>query len=618
MMNKKIVFLLLVFSTGAIMMLADIIFLLSFHYPPSSLVSRFSIPAFIFMIIYCVLLGRNGKCFGAEYFKDLNNDTFTANIKKLGAIPIKLIAMNVALHVAFLSITFYAGDYLGVDPMNKTPLYMAALSFGMLIGTFVYVISDGMVSKSLLSHNFDTYPRDLRENRQSLKSMIIPLAAGIMSLIFGCSVAMLGIIQAGGHMEDMNSGAWMLIFVPIIVFAFCIILLTVSLKGNTKRIYASVVEQLENLSSDKKDLTRRITLCSIDEVGTITGMVNTLCEQLSRAIKDIKSGQKKLANAGTHLDEDSKNVAKAINEISDFSEIVVNKSHEQIESVKTSSKIVHEIGDLIEILEKSVAAQTNSMTQGSAAVEEMVGNISSIGTVTERMATQFKTVSEASENGIRIQTESRERIKKIVEQSQALQAANKMIATIASQTNLLAMNAAIEAAHAGEMGRGFSVVADEIRKLAENSSRESHKIGIELKEVVSTISEIVKDAESSGKAFTEVSRLINETDKLVIEVDHAIHEQKTGANQVLESLKAMNEINSHVADHSHKMSKDNEVMLREVKALHDSAEEVTSHMKDINKDIKKINEGAKDIAKQANVSKTSIEMISAIADGFEV
>jgi methyl-accepting chemotaxis protein len=248
----------------------------------------------------------------------------------------------------------------------------------------------------------------------------------------------------------------------------------------------------------------------------------------------------------------------------------------------------------------------------------MVGNISSIGSVTEKMAAQFKTVSEASKEGGRIQTESKQRISEIVEQSQALLEANKIIATIAAQTNLLAMNAAIEAAHAGESGRGFAVVADEIRKLAVNSSNESKKIGAELKQIVTTIDKIVKDAEASGSAFAEVSLRVGETEKLVFEVDNAVREQKTGASQVMESLRIMKETNAQVSENSRKMAQGNEEMLREIDALHGSATEISSRMGEVSEGIGKIKSGAQEVSNLAATTDSTIKKISSIVNEFEV
>jgi methyl-accepting chemotaxis protein len=356
----------------------------------------------------------------------------------------------------------------------------------------------------------------------------------------------------------------------------------------------------------------------VDELGTIAGMVNTFCEHLDDGIKDIKESQRELSGVGGRLDENASGMADSITRISGAAEQVLVKTKGQMDSVNAASQEVNQIAGTIKGLEESIAIQTSSMSQASSAVEEMVGNISSIGSVTEKMTTQFKTVGEAAVKGSQIQKESMERIREIVEESQALQEANRIIATIAAKTNLLSMNAAIEAAHAGEAGQGFSVVADEIRKLAENSSSESQKISAELKQIVQTISRIVQDAEASGNAFVEVSRRVTETEKLVFEVDNAVREQKTGAGQVMESLRVMNDVTVRVRDGSREMGKGSETMLREIGVLQNNAGEITTQMEEMSGNIRNINQGAKEFSGLAASTRSSIQKISTIADGFEV
>jgi methyl-accepting chemotaxis protein len=611
-------FVILVILTGVAMVAADFFILLFFGHPFSHIIVRFGGPALAFVIVYSLILGRSAKCFGPAYFQSTQGDEYENRLKKIGAVPIKMIGLNVVLHAAFLGGVFFNNEYLGIAPEMQGPLYLAALAFGMVAGVFLYVMCDGLVSRTLLGYNLTRYPRKLREGRQAVKAMIIPVAVTLVTLLFTCSITLLGIRIAGGTLDNMQGKAWSSLLIPLIIFFVSIAVLALNLKKNTSGLYTSVIEQLENLSSDQKDLTKYVSVCSVDELGTIAGMVNKFCEQLGSGIRDIKEGQKEVSAAGTRLEENASGMAKSISRIFDAVEHALAKTQGQKESTNNSSQAIQRITDQIKALEESIFTQTSSMTQASASVEQMIGNIASIGTVTEKMAAQFKTVAEAAVNGSQVQQESGERIRAIVQQSQALQEANKIIATIAAQTNLLAMNAAIEAAHAGELGRGFTVVADEIRKLAENSSNESRKIGVELKQIVSTIDHIVKDADASMKAFTDVSDRIGETEKLVHEVDNAIHEQKTGAGQVMEALRTMNDVTARVKDGSNEIDKSNEAMIREIDILQNSAGDILTNMEEVSGGVKNINSSAQEVSSLAAATQSSIQKISTIANGFEV
>ena len=192
----------LIFFTGFAMLAADFLILLFFETPFSSLRFRLGIPALIFLALYCFVLGRGAGVFDHTYFTKLDGEQYLLWLKKIGSVPIKRITLNVVSHAAFLGIVF-SGGYLGIDPSIKSSLFLAALSFGMLVGTFVYVAGDGLVSKTLLAHNFTRYPLDCREKRQEAKSWIVPIAAILVTLCFTYSVTMLGLHKAGA--DNINS-----------------------------------------------------------------------------------------------------------------------------------------------------------------------------------------------------------------------------------------------------------------------------------------------------------------------------------------------------------------------------------------------------------------------------
>ena len=586
--------------------------------PFKTMLSNFCVPALVYFVVTSALLGKNAKLFSSPHFT-AGDERFLKLLKKLGAVPIKSIAFFVLLQAVFLwFIVFLLGESLGVHPAMRSFLYGACLAIGMLVGTFVYVVSDGLVSSALLAHNISSYPADLRENRQSLKACIIPMAVAILSVVFAFSIAILSLIKSGIDVTSMGQGGLAVSMVIISVFLVIVAILSITLKRNTSTLYHSIIAQLENLSSGKKDLTKRISITSVDELGSIAGMINIFSENIASGMKEISMDQQKLLDSSGQLDDNAHGMNTAIDHISNAIDQAHEKANTQMMSVDQASAAIHQIAQSIDSLNSSITTQSESVSQASSAVEEMVGNIASIGKVTEKMADHFKNVNKAANEGLSIQKESSDQVQRVVEQSETLKAANRIIADISSKTNLLAMNAAIEAAHAGDAGRGFSVVADEIRKLAETASAESKKIGAELKQISTTINGIVKGAESSATAFNTVSVRVNETENLVYDVNNAIKEQHQGAEQILGALKRMNEITIEVKTGSNEMQNGNNTMLNEISLLQNQSKDISSVMENITKEINTINKGAEAVSKLAAGTHTTVERIKDIVNDFEV
>jgi len=617
MKNQKYNFLFLVLGTGIAMIAADFLILLFFGSSFSYLSLRFGLPALIFLALYSFLLGRGARYFDHTYFTKLNEEQYLLWLKQIGSVPIKRIALNVVTHAAFLGIIFIGG-YLGIDPSIKSPLFMAALSFGMLVGTFIYVAGDGLVSRTLLAHNFTKYPHDCREKRLEAKAWIIPMAAVMVTLLFTCSVTMLGIHQSGGTLDSLKGNAVFSMLIPLIIFFICIFGLAFSLKKNIGITYTSVIAHLENLSSEQKDLTKRISICSVDELGTIAGMVNAFCEHLGSGIGTIKNKINGLNHTSFELSSSMSKTSTAVQQISSNLDNMKNLMVKQENGAEEAGKAVGDIKVNIDSLKKIIEEQTDSVNRSSSAIEEMTANINS---VTRTLAENGKNVDEltsASENGKNgLQTVAQE-IREIAHDSEGLLEINSVMNNIASQTNLLSMNAAIEAAHAGEAGRGFAVVADEIRKLAESSSKQSKTTASMLKKIKASIDNITKSSDDVLARFGAIDSSVKTVSQHEQNILNAMEEQETGGKQILDSISRLRDLTSSVKKGSDNMAESGETLVTETDVFIKTSRETVEGMNEIMKGIHQINDSVSQVNEMSHENNLNFESLKQETQKFNV
>ena len=262
--------------------------------------------------------------------------------------------------------------------------------------------------------------------------------------------------------------------------------------------------------------------------------------------------------------------------------------------------------------------QAAGVSEASAAVEEMIGNINAVDSSIVKMATEFNQLATEAREGIDKQSNVNDIIRTIASQSEMLQEANAAIAGIASQTNMLAMNAAIEAAHAGDAGRGFSVVADEIRKLSETSSEQSRTIGEELNKIVSALESVVLQSQDSEETFNNLSVRLMQTDEIMRQLREAMVEQQSGSKQILSALHTMNESTQQVRSASIEMSSGNKTVLDEIRLLQDSTTVIKDSMSEMTAGARTINETGSQLHTISREVSASIKEIGKQIDLFKI
>ena len=204
-------------------------------------------------------------------------------------------------------------------------------------------------------------------------------------------------------------------------------------------------------------------------------------------------------------------------------------------------------------LDGYVQRQASAVTQSSASIEQMIANIRSVTDTLSKNAHNVDELDKASEVGRSGLSEVVADIQEIARESESLLEINAIMKGIASQTNLLSMNASIEAAHAGESGRGFAVVADEMRKLAESSGEQSKTINTVLKKIKSSIDKITKSTGTVLSKFETIDGGIKTVAEQESNILKAMEEQGQGSKEILEVISEVNQITHKVKDASREM-----------------------------------------------------------------
>ena len=343
-----------------------------------------------------------------------------------------------------------------------------------------------------------------------------------------------------------------MIVIVVLFFAVLVSVIIFKVIKPLKRVGAAV----NNLASGDADLAQRIEVHGNDEFAEISTGINTFIEMLHKIVSELNLAQKELTAIGINLGTNSQESASATAEIMANIAGVRKQSESQSEAVSNTTTILGHSAENVNNLENLVEAQAAGITESSAAIEQMLGNISSVTSSVRKMADSFKELGITVSDGKTKLANVDGKVNEIAEQSKMLIQANTIIAQIASETNLLAMNAAIEAAHAGKAGEGFSVVANEIRKLAETSSAQSKNINTELKEISSSIKDVVSLSKDSQVAFGQIVTHLDSTDVIIREIDNAMSEQENASRQIFSALSDMRNQSIEVNEMSHQV-KDN-------------------------------------------------------------
>ena len=406
-------------------------------------------------------------------------------------------------------------------------------------------------------------------------------------------------------------------FSVLMVVISCLVFVLAIMKVFIRPIMR-ITSNFRDISEGEGDLTARLTVSGSDEIAQLSEYFNRTLEKIRTAISHVKTNANGMQSLGESLAGNATNTASDISHIITNIDGVNERIAAQSDGVNQAADAVNTITENISQLDSMIEKQSASVSDASSAVEEMIGNIESVNSSMDKMAESFTLLAKNTDTGVTKQKDVNARIQQIEEESKMLHEANLAISNIASQTNLLAMNAAIEAAHAGEAGKGFAVVADEIRKLSETSSQQSKTIGLQLGSIKDSISSVVVASSEASSACAMVSGKLSETEQLVQQIKGAMEEQQEGSRQITDALHRMNDSTGEVRRASKDISARNEFILDEMQKLRSSSETMRQGVEEISNGAHRIGESGTELARNSNDVRDAIEDISSQISMFKV
>ena len=412
------------------------------------------------------------------------------------------------------------------------------------------------------------------------------------------------------------------IFIPLIIIAAAITIILVGLI--ILLIYQSILKRLmfvgksiKTLSSGDADLTLRIPTKGNNEFSELGTDVNAFMEILQTLVKKLNEAQVSLEQIGEELGVNSQETASATSQIMANISSVRMQAETQSVAVSETTTVLEQSGESVNELVALINNQVAGITQASAAIEQMIGNISAVSNSIKIMAQSFKVLDSNVNDGNQKLENVGNKVLQMATQSKMLLEANNMIAQVASQTNLLAMNAAIEAAHAGEAGRGFSVVADEIRKLAETSSAQSKNINTELKEITATIQNIVSLSNEARNSYDSIVTQLNSTDSIMEQINNAMAEQSAASTQILEALADMKDQSASVNDKSVNLQKGIENVQNNMNVVTQVSDVILGSMDEMSAGSQEISTSSQNVSNLAQQTRDNIELMDNLLKQFK-
>jgi len=523
------------------------------------------------------------------------------NVRNFANNPTKAVTAASSYSVAIQRIPIGTGLILPIIYCAEQGLLSnALLSTSIFFIIFGNVGIVALLMTVLFIGEWEKYVQPIRFEENQIK-MTFLVRSSLVVFFQTVGVVMVTLGPMLSFPEGMPMSEKLKIVGPISILAVIISIIDGSLMAEHQSRALKIMYKKVSLLRQKDYRDHKLHVEFRNEFGLTTNNIQDYTDDMRNLLSDIKDKSQFSVSIMGSLLEEVKDSKLSVSEILSKIDRVEQMAIEQTHLVQETEGLLKSMVGTIETLGEHVSWQNKGIDLSVESVEKMVESVQSITGALEKNFQAIERLKNETDKVREFSTETSKNAKEIQAASDGIIEAGNVIQHIASQTNLLAMNAAIEAAHAGEAGKGFAVVADEIRKLSEESSTQGKRISSMLKELAERINTIADQAISSEdivKGLFEITQSVEEEETKIYS---SMKEQSEGGEKVLRANKDVIERSRTIHDLlENELTSDSRDIAQSIHTLSEHAESISSNMSEMQSSVHSISNSVETVASTAN------------------
>ncbi len=579
----------------------------------------------IFFFINYFVIKHNFKII--DSYIENKNETILINCQK----SIKLIPFFITFLVilwgfigpVFASLTLYFPKMGFILKEKTTDVYHILL---MTMNGFACSFLIFIPFILLIFSNIEKYAKPIPISNDSLLSIKTKLRVSDLFTIIGTIFLLVssGLSIIIGFKESDNF-IRILVEKVSVISIIAIIISIINTSFTIKQILTPIdklknvmLEMFRNIKEGDIDLTKNVEIATRDELSLVINYFNDFFSFMRKIIHNFRDLTLKTKELSLQVSSGSQQSTVSLEEMKKIIENMRNLILNLNEKIGNSSNSSNEIKNFLINLNTLINNQSSSINESSAALEEMAASIANVKNISEdkqKKAIELENIANTGEENMK---ETMNNITNVTNSVNIIMEMIQVINDIAGKTNLLSMNAAIEAAHAGDYGKGFSIVADEIRGLAESVSKNSSEITKSVDEVITFINQSGSTTDKTAKSLIKIVDEIKNFSTSLIEMKNAMDEIAIGSSEIMQGLNSIVDVTGEIKNSSKSIVEKTENINDIIISLKNVSSETKNGMEEIQSGINEIYKGVEIISKASTENEENVEVLSKFISNIKI